>query len=127
MTQHRFVSLAETMTNVCVGMAVNFTLAQTLFPAFGVPVTLHANAYVTGILTIAAIVRGYAIRRAFARRSPYLRQGDFFAKIALVAFRAAKKANKIGHLAGSKKNQKNRKKPLHTDRIYTMIFFVSGN
>lgn len=67
MTQTRLISIAETLTNICVGVVVNFTLAQVLFPAFGIHVTVSANLKVTAILTVAAILRGYAIRRVYNR------------------------------------------------------------
>ena len=67
MTQSRRMSLVETFAGVAIGFAVSVALAYVVYPLFGHSFTLAQNIGITVIFTVASIVRGYLVRRAFNR------------------------------------------------------------
>jgi hypothetical protein len=65
MSQTRRMSLVETISGVAIGFAVSIGLSYIVYPLFGHTFTLAQNIGITVIFTVASIVRGYAVRRAF--------------------------------------------------------------
>lgn len=63
--QTRSMSAVEAITGTAVGFAVSWLLTLTVLPLFGYAVTLGHSVGITAIYTVASILRGYAIRRAF--------------------------------------------------------------
>jgi hypothetical protein len=67
MSQTRLSSLAETCLSIAIGFLVSLVITAWLLPAYGHPVSLSDNIQITAIYTVASIVRGYLVRRAFNR------------------------------------------------------------
>lgn len=67
MSQSRTHSLIETFAGVAIGFVVSVALSIIVYPLFGHAFTLGQNMGITLIFTIASIVRGYLVRRAFNR------------------------------------------------------------
>lgn len=67
MSQSRLSSLAETCISIAIGFLVSLVITAWLLPAYGHPVSLADNLQITAIYTVASIVRGYLVRRAFNR------------------------------------------------------------
>jgi Mg/Co/Ni transporter MgtE len=67
MSQTRLSSLAETCLSIAIGFIVSLVITAWLLPAYGHPVSLVDNIQITAIYTVASIVRGYLVRRAFNR------------------------------------------------------------
>ena len=67
MTQSRTHSMIETCAGVSIGFAVSVALSLVVYPLFGHAFTLSENIGITIIFTVASIVRGYLVRRAFNR------------------------------------------------------------
>lgn len=65
MRQGRLVSLIETLASVAIGFVVSLLITAVVLPAYGHAVTLTENLQITAIFTVASIVRGYMVRRAF--------------------------------------------------------------
>jgi hypothetical protein len=63
--QSRSKSLLETITSTAIGFVVSLLLTAAVMPAFGYPTTWSHDFWITVIFTVASIVRGYAVRRAF--------------------------------------------------------------
>lgn len=63
--QSRTDSMAETLVSIAVGFAVSMVIQALVLPAMGHHITLQQNFLITCIFTVASVVRGYAIRRAF--------------------------------------------------------------
>lgn len=61
-------SLLETWTNIVVGFSINWTLNITVFPAAGYALTLDDAFWASCIYTLAAVVRGFCIRRYHNRK-----------------------------------------------------------
>ena len=68
MNQPRIASLVEACINTAIGFAVSLVLTALVLPAYGHAVTWEDNVQITGIFTVASIVRVYVIRRFFNRR-----------------------------------------------------------
>ena len=66
--QTRLSSLIEAVINVAIGFVVSVALTAWLLPAYGHHVTLAENLQITGVFTVASIVRAYAVRRWFNQR-----------------------------------------------------------
>lgn len=66
-TQTRKGSLLETVTSTAIGFVVSLLLTAAVMPAFGYPTTWAHDFWITVIFTVASIVRGYCVRRAFNR------------------------------------------------------------
>ncbi len=67
MTQSRTMSLVEQVVSIGVGFAVSLIITAVVMPAYGHHVTWSQNLQITGIFTVASVVRGYAVRRFFNR------------------------------------------------------------
>ena len=67
MSQSRLSSLAETCLGIAIGFVVSLAITALILPAYGHPVTWSDNLQITGVFTVASIVRGYLVRRAFNR------------------------------------------------------------
>jgi hypothetical protein len=65
--QSRGHSALEAGTNLVVGFAISVGITAVVMPAFGHHVTLGENLAITGIFTVASLLRSYALRRAFNR------------------------------------------------------------
>ena len=65
MKQSRLMSLVESLVNVLVGYGVAVATQMTVFPLFGLAVTLTENLLIGLIFTVVSIVRSYALRRLF--------------------------------------------------------------
>ena len=65
MTQTRLQSLIEALVNVALGMVISVLLSLVVYPAFGHAFTLAQNIGITGIFTVASILRSYVVRRWF--------------------------------------------------------------
>lgn len=67
MTQSRRMSLIETCASIAIGFVVSMAIQAVVLPAFGHAITPAENFWITCIFTVASIVRGYAVRRAFVK------------------------------------------------------------
>lgn len=67
MNQTRLMSLVETCASIAIGFLVSVAITAIVMPAYGHHVTMADNLQITGIFTVASIVRGYMVRRAFVR------------------------------------------------------------
>ncbi len=67
MKQSRLMSLVESLANVLVGYGVAVATQMSVFPLFGlaVTVTVTENLLIGLIFTVVSIVRSYALRRGF--------------------------------------------------------------
>ena len=70
MTQSRKLSMIETVTSISIGFVVSVILTAVVLPAYGHPVGISDNLEITAIFTVASILRGYFVRRAFANVTP---------------------------------------------------------
>lgn len=70
MSQSRRASLIETIIGLVIGFAVSMLITAVVFPLYGLPVTLAHNVQITAIYTVASLLRGYCLRRAFNRVGP---------------------------------------------------------
>jgi hypothetical protein len=66
--QTRTHSFIETCTNVGIGWVTAFTLQLIIFPLFDINIPLSTNIKISVIFTIAAIIRGYIVRRYFNKK-----------------------------------------------------------
>lgn len=68
MTQSKLESAIETATTVVIGFVVSMAVWQFIAgPLYDIPVTFSQNLGITMIFTVSALIRGYIIRRFFAR------------------------------------------------------------
>ena len=67
MKQTRIMSLLETLASIAIGFAVSVVITAIVMPAYGHHVTIGDNLQITAIFTVASIIRGYLVRRAFIR------------------------------------------------------------
>ncbi len=65
--QSRAHSVIETATNIVVGFTVSMGLTAVVLPAYGHDVTIAQNMGMTGIFTVASVLRSYGLRRLFNR------------------------------------------------------------
>ena len=63
--QSRLMSLVEAVTNVAVGYGAAVATQVTVFPLFGLRLSLGENLLIGGVFTVVSVVRGYALRRVF--------------------------------------------------------------
>ena len=63
--QSRLHSLLETLASIAIGFCVSLCITAVVLPAYGHSVTFRHNLEITAIFTVASILRGYAVRRAF--------------------------------------------------------------
>jgi hypothetical protein len=69
MSQSRALSALEAGTNVVVGYGLAVLVQVILFPVFGLSVALADNLRIGAVFTLVSLVRGYVLRRLFARFS----------------------------------------------------------
>lgn len=65
--QSRLGSMVETVVSIAIGFCISMVLTAVVLPAYGHNVTLGQNLQITAIFTVASILRGYFVRRLFAR------------------------------------------------------------
>jgi hypothetical protein len=65
MRQSRAMSMVEAVTNVAVGFLLAFLTQVTVFPLFGLAVSLVDNLLISSIFTAVSILRSFALRRVF--------------------------------------------------------------
>ena len=63
--QSRTMSLLEAVTNVVVGFLLALLTQVTIFPMFGLVVSVADNLVIGSIFTAVSIVRSFALRRLF--------------------------------------------------------------
>ena len=71
MKQEKIDSALESITNVCIGFAINFTANMLIFPLFGWSISVTQNIALGACYTVISLLRSYAIRRAFDGNSVY--------------------------------------------------------
>ena len=69
--QNKIDSALESVTNVIVGFAINFTANMFIFPLFGWSISITQNIALGACYTAISLVRSYVIRRAFDGKSIY--------------------------------------------------------
>ena len=67
MSQSRTMSLFEAATSVCAGLVLSLCLQLLLLPAIGLVASLSQNLALAGAFTLMSLLRGYVVRRLFAR------------------------------------------------------------
>ena len=68
MSQSRISSFIESVINIIIGFAINFTANALIFPLFGWHISATDNLLLGAIYTAISLVRSYAIRRWFNSR-----------------------------------------------------------
>ena len=63
--QSRWMSFVEAVANILVGYGVAVLTQVSVFPLFGLAVTVTENLLIGLIFTAVSIVRSYALRRGF--------------------------------------------------------------
>lgn len=63
--QSRRKSMLEIAISTAIGFLVSLVLTAIVMPAFGYPTTWAHDFWITTIFTVASLVRGYCVRRAF--------------------------------------------------------------
>lgn len=69
MRQSRRHSFTESVVNVAVGFGVSLASQVIIFPLFGVHLRFSDNLLIGFYFTVISIVRSYALRRWFTKRS----------------------------------------------------------
>ncbi|SDY93309.1 DUF7220 family protein [Citreimonas salinaria] len=65
--QSRLLSLAEAVANVTIGFIVALLTQMTLFPVLGLRLPMDRHLLIGTVFTLVSLVRGYMLRRLFAR------------------------------------------------------------
>ena len=65
--QTRSMSLVESVANTGAGFLVSLLIQITLFSMMGIETTTTQNLLMSGVFTLASLVRGYLMRRLFLR------------------------------------------------------------
>lgn len=65
MTQTRKGSVAESITNIAIGIAIGFLSNIIVLPAFGYEVTFGDATAISLVFTVISFVRSYVIRRIY--------------------------------------------------------------
>jgi len=65
MKQSRFMSLAESFTNVVIGYGIAVLTQIVVFPLFGIHASLGDSLLLGGMFTAVSIARSYTLRRLF--------------------------------------------------------------
>lgn len=68
MLQTKLESFIETCISTAIGLVINVTAQELVFPLFGLYVTFGENLTIAAIFTVISIARGYCIRRWFNAR-----------------------------------------------------------
>ena len=63
--QTRWMSLAESLTNIAVGYALAFLTQIAVFPIFGLQASLGENLMIGALFTSISLCRSFALRRIF--------------------------------------------------------------
>ena len=63
--QTRWMSLAESLTNIAVGYALAVLTQIAVFPIFGLQASLGENLLIGGIFTLISLLRSFVLRRVF--------------------------------------------------------------
>lgn len=71
MSQSRKHSLIESLVNVALGYFIALAAQLTIFPLFGIHVSLQDNLLIGLLFTVVSIARSYALRRLFNRWHHY--------------------------------------------------------
>ena len=64
-SQSRSMSLVESIANTGAGFLVSLVLQISLFSLMSIETTTTQNLLMSGVFTVASLVRGYAMRRVF--------------------------------------------------------------
>jgi len=64
-SQSRFSSLIEALSNTAVGYVISVAAGQIIYPMFGLDVNILENMGITMAFTVVAITRSYLMRRYF--------------------------------------------------------------
>lgn len=67
MSQTRRMSLVETCVSIAIGFVVSVAITAVVMPLYGHDVTFSQNIQITLIFTVASVLRGYLVRRAFVK------------------------------------------------------------
>ena len=67
--QKRMHSLIESIVNVAIGYGVAVLSQIAIFPFFGIRVSISDNLLIGAWFTVISILRSYAVRRWFTRRT----------------------------------------------------------
>jgi hypothetical protein len=59
------MSLVEAIANVALGYGIAVATQATVFPMFGLYLSLSDNLMISGIFTVVSIARSFALRRLF--------------------------------------------------------------
>lgn len=65
MRQSRLMSLVEALANVSVGYSIAALVQITMFPLFGLTITLRQSLATALVFTAVSIVRSFMLRRLF--------------------------------------------------------------
>lgn len=65
MRQSRWMSFAESVTNVVVGYGVAVVTQMLVFPLFGMRASVSDNLVIGVIFTVVSLVRSFTLRRVF--------------------------------------------------------------
>jgi hypothetical protein len=65
MSQSKRGSVIETVTSTVIGYSVAVISQVTIFPLYGIDLTLDSNMVIAAWFTIISLVRGYWVRRIF--------------------------------------------------------------
>ena len=65
--QTRRDSFVESLTQVTIGYLVALGIQLVVLPHYGCETSTLASAEITGIFTVASLIRGYLVRRAFSK------------------------------------------------------------
>lgn len=66
-SQTRSMSLVESIANTGAGFLVSLVLQLSLFSMMAIETTTTQNLLMSGVFTVASLVRGYLMRRLFLR------------------------------------------------------------
>ena len=66
-SQTRSMSLVESIANTGAGFLVSLVLQISLFYFMSIETTTSQNLFMSGVFTLASLVRGYVMRRLFLR------------------------------------------------------------
>ena len=63
--QTKLESLCESILGVLIGFVVSIFIQKLVFPAYGIHLNTTDNLSLAAVFTVASIIRGYIVRRAF--------------------------------------------------------------
>lgn len=66
-SQTRSMSLVESIANTGAGFALSLLIQISLFSLMSIETTTSQNLLMSGVFTVASLVRGYLMRRLFLR------------------------------------------------------------